>query len=77
MAQYKYSKFLSQSDHSEYDKLYEPGAEAPNAGIYRCHGCGEEIGIAKGHKLPPQNHHQHTTAQGKIQWQLVVFAQGK
>ena len=62
-------------DHSEYDKKYSPGTEAPNPGIYRCVSCGDEIGIAKGHVLPPQNHHQHAPGAGKIEWQLVVFAQ--
>jgi len=33
-----------------------------------------EIGIAKGHTLPPQNHHQHAAGQGPIKWQLLVFA---
>lgn len=77
MAQYKYEKFLRQSDHEAYDSLHDPGAEAENAGIYRCSACGDEIGIAKGHKLPPQNHHQHAPGLGKIQWQLIVFAQSK
>lgn len=77
MAQYKYSQFLNQNNHAEYDKRYSPGAEAANAGIYRCTGCGDEIGIAKGHRLPPQNHHQHNSGQGAIEWQLLVFAQQK
>ncbi|WP_274606732.1 hypothetical protein, partial [Marichromatium gracile] len=75
MAQYKHGNFLHKSDHSEYDKKYSPGTEAPNPGIYRCVSCGDEIGIAKGHVLPPQNHHQHAPGAGKIEWQLVVFAQ--
>ncbi|PWV22291.1 protein L, partial [Cronobacter sakazakii] len=25
--------------------------------------------------IPPQNHHQHTPAQGNIRWQLFVYAQ--
>lgn len=77
MAQYKFPKFLQQSDHNAYDSLHEPGTDAANAGIYRCAACGDEIGIAKGHKLPPQNHHQHAPGLGKIQWQLIVFAQSK
>ncbi len=27
VAQYKYSNYLNQSDHAEYDKLYTPGAK--------------------------------------------------
>ncbi|EQD58023.1 hypothetical protein B1A_10996, partial [mine drainage metagenome] len=41
----------------------------------RCVACGDEIGIAKGHTLPPQNHHQHAAGVGRIRWQLVVYAQ--
>lgn len=77
MAQYKYGNYLAKSDHSAYDAKHSPGVEAPNAGIYRCVACGDEIGIAKGHTLPPQNHHQHAPGVGKIEWQLLVFAQQK
>ena len=77
MAQYKYSQYLKQSDSSAYDTKHTPGSAAENAGIYRCAACGDEIGIAKGHTLPPQNHHQHTPGVGKIEWQLAVFAQQK
>ncbi|TXC81288.1 hypothetical protein FRZ40_43435 [Paraburkholderia azotifigens] len=75
MAQYKYDQFLQQKDLAAYDVLLEPGVQAPDAGIYRCRACGHEIGIAKGHTLPPQNHHQHAPGLGRIQWQLAVFAQ--
>lgn len=74
MAQYKHGQFLTQSQHEAFDTLHSPGSTAPNAGIYRCAGCGDEIGIAKGHTLPPQNHHQHGYGQGAIRWQLLVFA---
>lgn len=77
MAQYKYGTYLQKSDHSAYDIKHAPGTVAPNAGIYRCTVCGDEIGIAKGHVLPPQNHHQHSPGLGPIQWQLLVFAQSK
>ncbi|CAE6765992.1 hypothetical protein R69927_05646 [Paraburkholderia domus] len=76
MAQYKYTQYLQQNSHAAYDTLYEPGVDAPDPGIYRCNACGREIGIAKGHKLPPQNHHQHAQGIGRIQWRLAVFAQG-
>lgn len=33
MAQYKYSTYLNQSDHAEYDTLYAPGDNCPNSGI--------------------------------------------
>jgi hypothetical protein len=75
MAQYKYGQFLKQHDHVAFDERHAPGSTATNAGIYRCAGCGDEIAIAKGHILPPQNHHQHNPGTGKIEWQLLVFAQ--
>ncbi len=75
MAQYKYGQYLTQSEHSAYDSLFTPGSTAENPGIYRCAVCGDEIAIAKGHTLPPQNHHQHRPGLGAIRWQLLVFAQ--
>lgn len=75
MALYKYGNELKQSDHTAFDVIYAPGDVAPNAGIYRCVNCGDEIGIAKGHQLPPQNHHQHRPGVGPIRWKLLVFAQ--
>lgn len=74
MAIYKNGNHLKRSDHEEFDKKHAPGSEAYNAGIYRCLVCGDEIGIAKGHTLPPQNHHQHAPGLGKIEWQLLVCA---
>lgn len=75
MAQYKYGQLLVQNQHIAFDELASPGIQAANAGIYRCVVCGDEIGIAKGHALPPQNHHQHAPGSGPIKWQLLVFAQ--
>lgn len=77
MARYKYNKYLIQSDHAEYDKLYKPGDTCLNSGIYRCETCGDEIASNKGNPFPPQNHHQHAPNQGSIQWKLIVFAQQK
>lgn len=75
MALYKQGQLLTQSQHQAFDALLPPGAEASNPGVYRCNVCGDEIGIAKGHVLPPQNHHQHAPGQGPIRWQLLVCAQ--
>lgn len=72
MAYYKYSQFLSQQYGPEYDTIHEPGAQTPYSGVYRCEGCGHSITSVKPHPLPPQNHHQHTPAQGRIRWRLVV-----
>ena len=74
MALYKHGQHLTQSNDAAFDTMHAPGAAAPHAGIYRCAGCGHEIGIAATHTLPPQNHHQHTTGT-KIEWQLLVYAQ--
>lgn len=74
MAQYKYGDRLVKSESTAFDEKRAPGTEAPNAGIYRCAACGDEIGIAKGHTLPPQNHHQHASGAGRIEWRLLVFA---
>jgi hypothetical protein len=74
MAIYKYVHFLQHSDEAIYDNIYNPGAVTPVSGIYRCEGCGREVVSEEGRPLPPQNHHQHTAAQGSIRWRLVVFA---
>jgi hypothetical protein len=75
MALYKHGQHLTQSQDAAFDIRISPGDAAANAGVYRCAVCGDEIGIAKGHTLPPQNHHQHRPGLGPIQWQLLVFAQ--
>jgi len=74
MALYKHGQHLTQSMHQAFDVTHSPGATALDAGIYRCAVCGDEIGIAKGHTLPPQNHHQHQPMQGPVRWQLLVAA---
>jgi len=77
MALYKYDEAVSKSTHANFDKIYSPGSQAADPGIYRCAGCGDEISIAGGHVLPPQNHHQHTQQQGAIRWQLAVCSVSK
>lgn len=73
MAVYKYSENLQKDDHANFDVERALGTDTPDSGIYRCTGCGDEIGIAKGHKLPPQNHHQHSNG-SQIRWKLLVCA---
>lgn len=73
MALYKNGDLLQFSKHANFDKTHAPGVPAPDPGVYRCVACGDEIGIARGHNLPPENHHQHV-ALGSIRWQLVVCA---
>lgn len=74
MALYKHGQQLAQSQHQAFDALLTPGTTAANAGVYRCAVCGDEIGIAKDHTLPPQNHHQHPPGHGPIRWRLLVCA---
>lgn len=74
MATYKYISNLHLSNGVGFDQLHNPGVAAPYPGIYKCVNCGDEIAIAGGHVLPPQNHHQHGPLQRPIQWQLVVAA---
>jgi hypothetical protein len=74
MALYKNPAFIDKSSHATFDEQLKPGITTVHAGIYRCVNCGDEIGIAKGHTLPSQNHAQH--APGKpILWQLAVYAE--
>ena len=77
MALYKTSAYLTQSNHANFDLLHQPGTKTGDAGIYRCEGCGHEIGIADDKTMPPQNHHQHTQSEGSIRWRLIVAAQPK
>jgi hypothetical protein len=74
MAWYKYGDRLNKSDGEAYDKFYGPGKTVPHSGIYRCKGCGREIAANEKDPFPPQNHHQHSTTQGQIQWRLIVYA---
>lgn len=76
MAMYKNSAAVRFSNSTAFDDLYKPGSQAPRPGIYRCIACGDEIGIAKGHTLPPQNHAQHSVY-ARIEWQLLVLAEQK
>jgi hypothetical protein len=76
MALYKNGQYLQQSNDAAFDTRHSPGIAAEHPGIYRCAGCGDEIGIAKGNTLPPQNQHQHSST-AKIEWQLLVYAQQK
>ncbi|GAB2955902.1 hypothetical protein GCM10011328_42560 [Hafnia psychrotolerans] len=75
MALYKNSQVVKHSDHAAFDAIHNPGIAAPDAGIYRCINCSHEIGIAKGHTLPPQ--HQNHPDGVAIKWQMVAFAQHK
>jgi hypothetical protein len=71
---YKDSKYLSQNNSDEFDKIHKPGDSTPHSGIYRCEGCGQGIASNVSNPLPPQNHHQHSTGQGDIRWRMIVWA---
>lgn len=73
MAWYKDGKYLDHKPYlDEFDKFYEPGTIGTWSGIYRCEGCGRECVHTRDKPLPPQNHHQHTSSQGRIRWRLIV-----
>lgn len=73
MARYKQGQQLTQSSDSAFDSVHAPGTAAPHPSIYRYTSCGDEIAIAGGHILPPQNHKQHNPGAGQIKWQLLVY----
>lgn len=74
MAWYIDSSKLTKSDGNKewWKTTYKPGDEVPVSGIYRCLGCGKEVTCNDPDCFPPQNHHQHTAAQGTIRWKLNV-----
>ena len=74
MALYKFSQYLQASQNTAFDADHNPGATTPHSAIYRCMGCGREIVSEHSKPLPPQNHHQHTYAQGAIRWRMIVYA---
>jgi hypothetical protein len=69
---YKNPAHFHVNQSPQFDALNGPSTAAPTSGIYRCAGCGHEATSTKGHPLPPQDHHTHTVAEGKIRWQLVA-----
>ena len=71
---YKDAQYLSQNNSAEFDKIHKPGDDTPHSGIYRCEGCATGVASNQGNPLPPQNHHQHTPAQGSIRWRMIVWA---
>lgn len=75
MPTYKNGNVFTQSQDTKFDAIHNVGATVPFSGIYRCAGCGKEIVSTQGNTLPTQNHHQHSTSQGSIRWQLVASHQ--
>ena len=74
MAIYRHAQYLNTSSDEVFNGTQKSGATPPMSGIYRCEGCGREVVAEHNRQLPPQNHHQHTLAQGDVLWRLIVFA---
>jgi hypothetical protein len=74
MALYKTIRYLSPSNDAAFDQIHHPGNVTPHSGIYRCEGCGLEIVSEHPKVFPPQHAKAHTSAQGAIRWQLIVYA---
>lgn len=74
MSNYVDQSALKKVDDSKpwWQNKYDPGDTVPVSGIYICLGCNREITSNQDDLFPPQNHHQHTQAQGKIRWRLNV-----
>lgn len=71
MAVYKYNRYLEQSQHQAFDKLWKPGEQPNYSGIFRCEACGANVACNAGNPLPPQNHAQHHSG-ADIRWRLIV-----
>lgn len=74
MTYYKYEEDITKSTSAVFDEIHKPGEITPHSGIYKCEGCGDRIASNVGNPLPPQNHHQHSAAQGSIRWRMIVWA---
>lgn len=74
MSWYTADSKLDKSDGNKdwWKAEFGPSDTVPVSGIYRCLGCGREVTCNDGDRFPPQNHHQHSPAQGSIRWKLNV-----
>jgi hypothetical protein len=71
MIYFKRQEYLEHTLDAIFDKTFHAASEAPYSGIYRCDVCGLYAVSTKGHKLPPQSHHQHPQQQA-ISWRLIA-----
>lgn len=69
------TKVKTANPSTAFTDKHAPGSKVPHSGIYRCVNCGSEIAANKGDPMPPQNNSQHPKHDGKIEWQLLVYAQ--
>lgn len=74
MALYKYASNVTQADQDAFDILHRPGSGVPDAGIYCCQGCGDEIAVRYGERFPTSDDHAHPDGR-PVEWRLLVFAQ--
>lgn len=74
MAWYKDDKVVvvTTGTGAHWTTQYGPADKVPVSGIYKCTGCKKEVTSNENDPFPPQNHHQHSSAQGAIRWKLVV-----
>lgn len=73
MSWYISSSSITESGGGEWwTEKHGPAEIVPMSGIYKCLGCKKEVTCNKGDKFPPQNHHQHPSTQGAIEWKLNV-----
>jgi hypothetical protein len=49
-------------DNEWWTHYYNPGAQVPVSGIYKCRHCKREVTSNQGDPFPSQNHHQHLNA---------------
>jgi hypothetical protein len=77
MALYQDQKHVTKTTDAAFTPDYKPGQTPPHSGIYKCLGCGHEVVAEEDRSFPSQNHRQHTTQQGLIRWQLLVYADHK
>lgn len=68
------AKHLQNVEHAKdwWKNSYGIGDTVPVSGIYKCLNCKKEITSNAGDPFPPQNKHQHTQGQGKVEWKLIV-----
>lgn len=75
MAYYQDANSLTQLSDRIFDETYAPGQSVSRPGIYKCAGCAREI--AADVRIPPQEHHKHSVAEGDVRWKLIVWARSE
>jgi len=72
MALYKHCSYLTISADAAFDAEHKPTEPRH----LRCTGCGHEVVSEAVNKLPPQNHHTHSSGTS-VCWKLLVYSQAK